>query len=85
MLQHHIWSVNDIPAVKIFCSVFGLSSTIVKIQFVEHVKYLEEEVFELRDEHYKMTATRAHNLIIKENNLDLSVENVDIPTSFDGT
>ena len=32
-----------------------------------------------------MTATRAHNLIIKENNLDLSVENVDIPTSFDGT
>ena len=32
-----------------------------------------------------MTATRARNLIIKENNLDLLVENVDIPTSFDGT
>ena len=32
-----------------------------------------------------MTATRARNLIIKENNLDLLVENVDIPTSFDDT
>ena len=32
-----------------------------------------------------MTAMRARNLIIKENNLDPSVENVDVPTSFDGT
>ena len=32
-----------------------------------------------------MAATRALNLINKENNLDPSVENVDIPTSFDGT
>ena len=32
-----------------------------------------------------MATTRARNFIIKENNLDPSVENVDIPTSFDGT
>ena len=33
---------------------------------------------------FKTGATRACNLIIKENDLDLSVEIVDIPTSFDG-
>ena len=68
-----------------FCSILGLSSPIVKSQFVKHVKYLEEKVFESRDENLKIAATRARNLIIKENNLDPSVEIVDIPTSFDGT
>ena len=67
-----------------FCSALGLSSPIVKTQFIEHVKYLEEEAFELRDENFKITATQAGNLTIKENNLDLLVENIDIPTSFDG-
>ena len=67
-----------------FCSALGLSSPIVKTQFVEHVKHLEEEAFELRDENFKITATQAGNLTIKENNLDLLVENIDIPTSFDG-
>ena len=60
-------------------------SPIVKFKFVEHVKYLEEKAFELRNENFKMAATRARNLIIKENNLDPSFENVDIPTIFDGT
>ena len=32
-----------------------------------------------------MVATQACNLIIKKNNLDPSVENVDILMSFDGT
>ena len=68
-----------------FCSTLGLSFPIAKSQFVKHVKYLEEKTFELRDENLKMAATRARNLIIKENNLDPSIENVDIPTSFDGT
>ena len=68
-----------------FCSILGLSFPIAKSQFVEHVKYLEEKAFELRDENLKMAATRARNLIIKENNLDPSIENVDISTSFDGT
>ena len=68
-----------------FCSILGLSFPIAKSQFVEHVKYLEEKAFELRVENLKMAATRARNSIIKENNLDPSIENVDIPMSFDGT
>ena len=67
-----------------FCIILGLSSPIVKSQFVEHISYLEQKAFELRDKNFKMAATRARNLIVRENNLDPSVENVKIPTSFDG-
>ena len=63
----------------------GLSFHIVKSQFVEHVMYLKEKAFELRNENFKMAATQARNLIIKENNLDLSAENVNISMIFDGT
>ena len=68
-----------------FCSILGLSSPIVKSQFVTHVKDLEEKAFDLREENLKMAATRARNLVIKENNFDPNIENVDIATSFDGT
>ena len=53
-----------------FCSILGLLSPIVKSQFVQHVKYLKKKAFELRDKNLKMAATQAHNLIIKDNNLD---------------
>ena len=43
----------------------GLSFHIVKSQFVEHVMYLKEKAFELRNENFKMAATQARNLIIK--------------------
>ena len=68
-----------------FCIILGLSFHIVRSQFVEHVMYLKEKAFELRNENFKMAATQARNLIIKENNLDLSAENVNISMIYDGT